>query len=502
MVAERGVLRSVVFRTALALFAVASGVLLLEGRALASNRWSDISDAQWESGYGVTAAQVATVALGFTDGSFQPAGIVTQAQFVRMVTAGFHLENPAAAQIATEAFGAVDRSSFPVARQQANAMLASLVCAAELGLTEHITGASGDYDSLDGWYAAEGADLLTLFVDRVGLESSLAPQTAYLVLRGVVRGSPRAGAIYLDPAAHLTRAQAVTLILRAKDAALRRPRSVDPFVSTEWLEAHLGDEDVVVLDLRNGADYAAGHIPGAISVPFGAESAWATSGDLTLEAPDDADLLKVIRGCGIDRDSVVVLVGGIAQATLYPLVDTARVAATLVHGGIHNIAILQGTYARWSEEGRARTVDLPSVQPTAYEGPIDEEVFVTTEYVKGRLGRSVVVDTRAPDVYFGVTLDSSGKPGHIPTARCLPAQWLWQSGGSYVPAEDAQKLAAGVLGADKDQEIIVYCAVGGTASAWWYMLSQVLGYRDVKLYDGSAQAWVGDNDLSAYTWLD
>jgi thiosulfate/3-mercaptopyruvate sulfurtransferase len=502
MANERGALRGAVFRPALTIVIVALGVLLLEGSAQAANRWSDIPDTQWESAYGVTAAQVATVASGFADGSFQPMRVVKQVQFVRMVETGFHVDSAAMAQIASEVFGAGDRSSSPVTRQEAYAILASLVCAAELSLTKHIAGTSGDYDSLDAWYPPEGADLLTLFADRAGLESSRAPQTAYLVLRGVVRGSPRAGASYLDPAVQLTRAQAVTLIVRAKEAALRRPRLADPLVSTEWLETHLGDEDVVVLDLRSSADYAAGHIPGAISAPFGAESAWATSGDLTLEAPKDADLLGVIRGCGIDRDSVVVLVGGIAQATTYPLIDTARVAATLVHAGVCNIAILQGTYARWSEEGRASTVDLPSVQPTAYEGPIDEGVFVTTEYVKGRLGRSVIVDTRAPDVYFGVTLDSSGKPGHIPTARCLPAQWLWQTDGRYVRAEDAQKLAAGVLGADKDHEIIVYCAVGGTASAWWYMLSQVLGYRDVKLYDGSAQAWARENDLSAYTWLD
>ncbi len=500
MIREHGI--PSVVRGLLLAFAVATlGVLLLAGPASAAGRWSDISDEQWEGAYGVTAAQVATVASGFTDGTFQPTRIVTRGQFAALIAAAFHMDLASASRIVSEYFGGVPQPSQSVARREAHAILGSLLSTVEVQLTGHIAGVSGSYDSLEDWYATEGADLLTLFADRAGLTPSDAPETAYLVLRGVVRGSSRQGALYLEPMAQLTRAQAVTLILRAAAAEPGKARSLEPFVSTGWLAAHLDDEDVVVLDLRSAADYAAGHIPGAISVPFSTDSAWSRSGELTLEVPGDAELFKVIGDCGIGKASSVVLVGGIAQATTYPLIDTVRVAATLVHAGIHNVGILQGGYARWSTERRASTIDVPSVQPVTYGGPSDEDVFVGTEYVKSRLGKAVLIDTRAPDVYFGVTLDVAGKPGHIPTARSLPAQWLWQATGEYVSAEHAQRLAIGVVGTDKDAEIIVYCAVGGTASTWWYMLSQVLGYRDVKLYDGSAQAWAEDNDLSAYTWF-
>lgn len=476
-------------------------VLLIGGSAAAANRWTDISDEQWENVYGVGAAQVATAASGFPDGTFQPARIVTQAQLSSIIATALRLDRASVAQMVSEHAGDTASSSLPVTRQAAYTVLGSLLSEKELEVTGHIAGVSGRYDSLDGWYAAEGADLLTVFADRVSLGPDGAPRTAYLVLKEVVRGSSRGGSLYLDPAAKVTRGQAVALVLRAAAIEPGRARVIDPLVSTVWLAAHVVDEDVVVVDLRSAADYAAGHIPGAISVPFSADSAWATSDELTLEMPADADLFKLIGDCGITEDSSVVLVGGVARDTTLPLIDTARVAATLVHAGIYNVAILQGGFWRWVEEARTVSRDVPSLQPLTYGGPAGGKVFVGTEYVESRLGEAMVIDTRPSDVYFGVTLDVAGKPGHLPTARSLPAQWLWQAGGTYVSAEYAQKLAGEVVGINKDREIIVYCAVGGTASSWWYVLSQVLGYRDVKLYDGSVQAWAKEHELLAYSWF-
>jgi thiosulfate/3-mercaptopyruvate sulfurtransferase len=288
----------------------------------------------------------------------------------------------------------------------------------------------------------------------------------------------------------------VALILRVRDAAAGPARAIDPFVSVDWLEEHLGSTGPVVLDLRSAADYVAGHIPGSISVPFSSDSAWARPADgLGFELPPQDDLFKTIGDCGISGDSVVVLVGGVSQAG-YPMVDTARVGTTLIYAGVQNVAILQGGFHAWSDKGLPVTTDVPQPEPVTYSGMVDESIFASTDYVEQQIGVATILDTRSAEVYSGAMIDPvAPKAGHIPTAKSLPTQSAWRTGGTYAPDATLEQLAAGVLGSDKDQPVIVYCTYGGTASCWWFVLTQVLGYRDVELYDGSAQAWVKDHDM-------
>lgn len=479
-----------------ALLVVASATLfatLLSGSAAAADRWKDVSDAEWVSRYGVSADQVGTIAAGFTDGAFRPGLPVSQAHFAKMASAaGISLD---------EADGAASPAA-PVTRQQACSVLGLFLSQAESVAAGHIAGERGEYISLAAWYAAEGTEVLAPFIDSDGVSPDSAAATAYLVHCDVVQGSSRAGALYLDPSTSLTRAQAVVLILRVSSIELPPPRTVEPLVTTQWLQENLATEGLVVIDLRSAADYGAAHIPGSISVPFSSDSAWAGPTDLVLELPPQDDLFGTIGACGIARDSSVVLVGGVTQTTpAYPLIDAARVAATLIHSGVRNVGILEGGHARWAAEGRGTTTDVPPVVPVDYDGPAHGDVFVSTDYVEEHLGAATIVDTRSAEIYFGMALDAAApKPGHIAAAVSLPTQWTWQADGAYLSAATLRAMATGVIGPDKSREVIVYCTYGGTASVWWFMLSQVLGYRDVKLYDGSAQAWVRDHDMVAFDW--
>jgi len=281
-------------------------------------------------------------------------------------------------------------------------------------------------------------------------------------------------------------------------------RSIDPIVSTEWLEAQLPGGGLVIIDIRWEEEYEAGHIPGAISIPFGLISAWADSDDkLLLELPPEADLLKLIGDCGLTAESKVVIVGRVEEppAPPYPLADAVRVAATLVYAGVRNVAVLAGGHPKWDREGRETTTEAPEVTPVAYSSAVDGDMFVSTEYVKDHIGRSVILDARDPDQYFGVAVDPfADMRGHIPTARNLPLIWVWEKDSTYRPVELLEQMATGVIGSDKDQEVITYCGVGGYASTWWFLLTQMLGYTNVKIYDGSMEAWVEDNPIVAYTW--
>lgn len=289
------------------------------------------------------------------------------------------------------------------------------------------------------------------------------------------------------------------------EATLPSNRAIDPIVSTNWLKANLAMDRLVIIDIRSSSEYEEGHITNAINLPFDAvSSAWATStDDLILELPKEADLFKVIGDCGITEESLVVIVTTVEEAPAppYTLANATRVADTLIYAGIKNVAILDGGYSRWIEEGKAITTEIPEMKKVVYSNRVNNEMFVSTEYVQKHIGKSVIIDARDADVYFGIAIESfAQKAGHIPTARSLPTPWMWKEDGTYKPIDVLEEMASGVINEDKDKEVIIYCGVGGYASSWWFILTQVLGYENVKIYDGAAQAWVKDNFMIPYRW--
>ncbi len=289
-------------------------------------------------------------------------------------------------------------------------------------------------------------------------------------------------------------------------------RTIQPVVSSAWLEARSGITDPaacgaarpVIVDLREPHLYAGGHIPGSISIPFSPMSDWAVSDDeLLMELPPAEDLFAVAGAWGITPDSTVVLVGTLepAPAPPYALADAPRVAATLLYLGVRDVAVLDGGFPRWAAEGRPVSTDVPAVTPSPWTGPVAADMFVSTEYVKARLGRARLLDGRDTDQFFGVAAcPFAGVGGHIPTARSLPAPWIWREDGTYRPVDELRAMAEGVAGPEREQEIIVYCGVGGYASALWFVLSRLLDYQNVKIYDGAAEAWVKAEAMVSYSW--
>jgi thiosulfate/3-mercaptopyruvate sulfurtransferase len=291
-------------------------------------------------------------------------------------------------------------------------------------------------------------------------------------------------------------------------------RTIDPVVSTEWLSAHMAD--VVILDIRDPGAYAAGHIPGSINEPFvtgfdpckGPISNWITGSDdcLWLQLPDVDNLLMTIGNLGISKGSQVVVVTAPnpGEPPFFGLANAARVALTLIYAGVKNVAILDGGYPKWAAEAKPVTTDVPVVEQVTYYSKVNKEMFVPIEYVRKRIARTVIIDARDAEVYFGEAIeDFAPKEGHIPHARSLPTPWIWKlDGGNYIykDAEILSAMASGVIGKHKAREIIVYCGVGGYASSWWFVLTQVLGYQNVKIYDGSAQEWVRYYDMVPYQW--
>ena len=311
----------------------------------------------------------------------------------------------------------------------------------------------------------------------------------------------------------------ITLLLYACAALTSREapsaRMLDPIVSTDWLAANSYVENLVIIDIRGPGDYAAGHIPGSINEPFvtafdpcsGPSSNWVigTKDCIWLELPATDDLMSTIGKLGITPDSRVVIVTAPnpKEPPFYGLANATRVADTLIYAGVANVAILDGGYSRWVSEGRATTKQVPAHKSVTYRAEVNKAMFISTDYVHMHMRDAVIVDARDANVYSGLAIEPfTDKAGHIPNAKSLPAPWIWNQNPdgtyTYKDSKTLGKMASGVISKSADprsREIFVYCGVGGYASSWWFVLTQVLGYQNVKIYDGAAQEWARSYDM-------
>lgn len=272
-------------------------------------------------------------------------------------------------------------------------------------------------------------------------------------------------------------------------------------VSTDWLYSKLRHNRYIVVDVRSADEYANGNIPNSINIPFDIISVWAQTdfspGGIWLELPELKDFLTQLGEHGISSRSNVVLVTSLpTEANPFSLAAPTRVALTLAHVGLNNVSILDGGFDKWAGERKPVTTDVTNVTPLTYHYHWAPDLFVDIDYVEGNLGKVTLVDARDANVYSGeITEDFASKPGHIPTAVSIPAPSFWNEDGTYKSRCEMQRIVRNIIGCNRYQEVVVYCGVGGYASTVWYVLTKILHYSNVKVYDGSAQEWALTNDM-------
>lgn len=266
-------------------------------------------------------------------------------------------------------------------------------------------------------------------------------------------------------------------------------RDVEPIISTAWLEQNLNNPKVIIVDIRKVEDYKAGHIPNAVNAFYGS---WAVmKGGLRNELPANDDLFDVIGSAGIGADSIVVLVG--KTDAIPDRTDITRVAWTLKYAGIPNVAILDGGYNKWTAD--KKTVSTDAVKPNAkpYQAKVNENLFVKKDYVIKSIGKAAIVDVREPDFYKGVKkLDFVAKTGRIAKSVNLPTSQAYKQDGTFHDKENLMKIVSGVVGNDMTKEIITYCDTGKVCTGWSFLMTELLGYKNVKVYDGSTEEWTKD----------
>ncbi len=166
--------------------------------------------------------------------------------------------------------------------------------------------------------------------------------------------------------------------------------------------------------------------------------------------------------------------------------------------GHADVRVLDGGRQKWIDEGRELTTDVPSAQPASYVAKeADESIRVRRDDVLQGLGQAgrVLVDVRSPQEYAGELLAPPGyeqegalRGGHIPTAQSIPWAQAVRDDGTFKPAGELRELYGG-KGVTSDKEVLAYCRIGERSAHTWFVLRELLGYGDVKNYDGSWTEW-------------
>ena len=273
-------------------------------------------------------------------------------------------------------------------------------------------------------------------------------------------------------------------------------RDLVPIVSTDWLLANLKNPKLIVLDVRRVEDYREGHIPGAVNAFYGA---WAYMKDgLYASLPEKDDIDDTIGYMGIGFDNWVVVTGCMDTPRLS--YQSARVACTLQYAGIENVALLDGGMNKWVAEKKPVSPKIERRKRIKFRGKFTGEVFADKNYVKERLGKLVILDVREREFFSGEKkMDCVPMRGHIPGAFNMPTSCAFNDNKTFKTKEELTAIVEAAAGKDRAAAIVTYCDMGQCCPIWSYLMKQVLGYSNVKLYVGSMQEWMQDPNAPVTT---
>ncbi|HOG11565.1 MAG: sulfurtransferase [Smithellaceae bacterium] len=266
-------------------------------------------------------------------------------------------------------------------------------------------------------------------------------------------------------------------------------RDITPIVSTDWLLTNLKNPKLVVLDIRRVEDYREGHIPGALNAFYGA---WAYMKDgLYASLPEKDEIDDTISYMGINFDRWVVVTGCMDTPRLS--YQSARVACTLQYAGIKNVALLDGGTNKWIAEKKPLSTRVEKRKAGKFKGKYTSEKFADKNYVKERLGKLILLDLREREFFTGEKkMDCVPMRGHIPGAFNMPTSCAFNEDRTFKTKEELTAIAEAAAGKDLNAEIVTYCDAGQCCPTWSYLLTEVLGYTNVRLYIGSMQEWMQD----------
>lgn len=278
-------------------------------------------------------------------------------------------------------------------------------------------------------------------------------------------------------------------------------RAAEPLVDVAWLKSKLGQPGIVVIDLRPAkALYLAGHIPGAVYSDY-AKDGWREKNAAGVEGmlPTPEKIEALIGRLGIDNQTHVVIVpeGRSAQ----DMGTGTRVYWTFKVMGHDNVSILNGGFLAWVAEVDAAkkpvnplASDDVKPAPKTFKAAVRKDMLIEKGDVQKALAASTpLIDNRPQDFYMGLSKSPAAKKaGTIPGALSIPDSWLTVNNGGMFrsKAQLAAIYKAANVPTSGDQ--ITFCNTGHWASLGWFVSSEILGNKAVKMYDGSMAEWTSD----------
>jgi thiosulfate/3-mercaptopyruvate sulfurtransferase len=266
-------------------------------------------------------------------------------------------------------------------------------------------------------------------------------------------------------------------------------REIEPIVHSDWLEANLANPNLIILDIRHVEEYREGHIPGAVNSFYGG---WAyKKGELYSEIPEPDDLEDLIGYLGIGLTSWVVVVG--KTDTPRDCYQSTRVVCTLQYAGIESVALLDGGINQWIKHQKPLSTAPVTMNSKLFKGKFNKEKFADKDFILSRMGKIILLDVREASYFKGEKkMDCIARPGRLPGAFNLPTSCAYNKDGTFKTKEELSNLAESPAGKDKTKTIVTYCDIGQCCPTWMYILKEVLGYQDVRMYDGAMQEWMQD----------
>ncbi|MBI4548671.1 MAG: sulfurtransferase [Ignavibacteriae bacterium] len=262
----------------------------------------------------------------------------------------------------------------------------------------------------------------------------------------------------------------------------------DVLVSTEWVAQHMRDPKIAIVEVDvDTAAYNEGHIPGAIGWNWQTQLCDTIRRDIISKD----ELQKLLSQSGIGNDTAIVLYGDnnnwFAAWALWQLKMY----------GHNDVRIMNGGRKKWLAEGRELTNEIPTPSQTTYRVFSYNEMFrAFRKHVEDEMKspKAALVDVRSPDEFTGKILAPPGLPetcqrgGHIPGAKNIPWVQACNEDGTFKSPMELKTLYES-KGITSDKSVIAYCRIGERSSHTWFVLKYLLGYPNVKNYDGSWTEW-------------
>jgi thiosulfate/3-mercaptopyruvate sulfurtransferase len=308
---------------------------------------------------------------------------------------------------------------------------------------------------------------------------------------------------------------AITAILLSTAGIAGAAPAPQPLVSPAELRALIDQKSLRVLDIREllqndnkTPNYAAGHIPGAVAAPYS-----------SLRGPDsnpgeviaDRKLSGLLSKWGITPDTHVVIAHTGADPSDFG--GAARFYWTLKLAGVKKISILDGGLGAWIALKYPTQTEAPKILETKFEAKIDRSQIATSAQILGLLkqgaGKKYVFNDARPESYFlGEERHSAAaRAGTLPGAKNFDhEEWFQLNTGKLLPRAQLESLAksAGLI---TDGEVISFCNTGHWSATTWFVLSEMLGRPNVRMYPESMIAWSRsrnpmDNEPAAKSRID